>query len=204
MINQLKAKSCIPDSTIVGTFIQDLRTSVFAVWMRMWTVQNCAVGKRDYWICQERGGTANTLQAWTLQNNSPCTNSLSTSVDIWINSHVNMPKIRGSLRSWAKPQHSSARYFSPEAPALLATCIHLLVPLCSLNDEKGFFSRQLWWAAVQEPQEMRQVDSLFIIWTSTAKQIFLFLTLTNTKDQQEEGWADAAVWPAWCSNQLQE
>lgn len=50
----------------------------------------------------------------------------------------NMPKISDSLRSQAKPQHSSARNFSPEAPALLAACIQLPASLCSLNGEKNF------------------------------------------------------------------
>lgn len=138
MINQLKAKStCIADSNMVGTFMQDLRSP--CIWCVDVDSTELCCGAQGLLICQERGGTANTLRAWGLQKNPPCSHTLCTSVNIWINPHVNMPKKRDSFRSWAKPQHSSARYFSPEAPALLATCIHLPVPLCSLDEEKGFF-----------------------------------------------------------------
>lgn len=57
-----------------------------------------------------------------------------------------------------------------------------------------------WWAAVQEPYEMRQACSCFIFWTSTMESFLFLAVLTTIKYQQEEGKVGTAVWLMWCSN----
>lgn len=121
--------------------------------MRMWTVQSCAEGHRDYWICQVRGGRPNTFieSTGTTKWLSTYPHTVHSCEYMDKPTHVNMPEIRDGLRSWAKPQHSSARYFSPEAPALLATCIQLPVPLSPWMMEKDFVQAAVMSSSATTP-----------------------------------------------------
>lgn len=118
-----------------------------------------------------------------------------------ISTHGNMPKIRDSPRPWVKPQHSNARNFSPEMPALLAPCIQLPVSLCSLSGEKDFVQRPVdtdsnAWVmsnSARTPGDETGRQLLHILEQYCRKFLFL-ATWTAIEYQQEKGGVGAAVW----------
>lgn len=182
----------------VDTFIQEWRSAyLFWIALSAWghgqyrtVLWETVITRYARW---EMGGQSLMLRAQELHKSFPIHLYTLCSCEYTdISTHGNMPKIRDSLRSWAKPQHSSARHFSSEASALLATCIQLSVFLCSLNGEKDFVqgavdtgsNSAVMSSSARTPQDVAKRPLLHILNQYCGK---LFLPSNTTQKEVSEG-----------------